>query len=77
MVKRFICLGPQGMDSISLPRVQHAHLDAGFVRADSHLAAQGVYLPYQLSLSAAAYGRVTGHKGNIIQGKRRQQRFIT
>ena len=37
MVEGFICLGPEGLDCIALPGVQHPHLDAGFIRRQSHL----------------------------------------
>jgi hypothetical protein len=65
------------MDCVAFSRIQHAHLDAGLIGADGHLPAQGVDLPYQLPFGAAAYRRITGHQGNVVQGKGCQQRFVT
>ena len=48
-VVRFIRLGAQGMDGRTFRLVQHLGLDEGPVDDLSHLSAQGVYFPHQMS----------------------------
>ena len=54
MILLFVCLSSERMDCRALGRVQHLGLDEGLVDVASHLAAQRVDLPYEMTLPRAA-----------------------
>ena len=62
-----IGLGAQRVNRRTLAEVQHPVLDAGFVGRFRHLAAEGVELPHQVSLSRAADGGIAGHVAHAVE----------
>ena len=67
LIPAAVSLGPQGMDRRAFAPVEHPVLNAAMVRRNTHLAAQGIQLPHQMSLARAADGRVTGHIAHGVQ----------
>ena len=59
-IKPFIALNPQGLHRWSLPHVQHAELNPGFVRVQPHFAAKGIDFLDQMPFPDPADRRVTG-----------------
>ena len=55
------------MDSGALALVEHPVLDAGMVCRQTHLSAQGIDFPNQVSLSGATDGGVARHIAHGIQ----------
>ena len=50
----------------TLAAVEHAVLDAGFIRGLCHLAAEGVELAHEMALACAANGGVAGHVAHRV-----------
>ena len=60
-------LSPQGPYSGALAPVEHAVLDAGFVRGLAHFTAQRVQFPDQMALARTADGGIAGHVAHCVQ----------
>jgi hypothetical protein len=56
----FVSLSPGRLDSGAPRTIQDPVLDHGCVDEFSHLAAQGVYFPDEISFGEAAHGGITG-----------------
>ena len=59
-------LRAQRPDGGALAAVEHAVLDAGFIRGLCHLAAEGVELAHEMALACAADGGVAGHVAHRV-----------
>jgi hypothetical protein len=55
------------MDCRPFAFIQHAVLDAGFVRSYAHFTAQCIQFPDNMSFTGAADGRIAGHIAHGIQ----------
>ena len=77
VIQRLVRLGPERLDRIPFPGVQHPHLDAGLIRRQAHLPTQGVDFPDQVSLGRSPYGRVAGHQGDIVHGQGSQKGLLS
>ena len=68
-------LGAQRVYRRSFGFIQHFGLNKGLVYILSHLSAQRIQLPHQMSLRAAANIRVTGHQSNTVHADRKHNRL--
>ena len=66
LIGLFVALSAGRLDRCTLGLVKQAELDAGNIRVDRHLAAEGVNLAHHLALGLAADGWVAAHLGDGV-----------
>ena len=77
MIFILVSLRPQRMDRRSLCSIQHTTLNKRFIYIDPHLAAKGIYLTNQMTLTCPSDGRIARHHSNSFQIDRKHQRLHT
>ena len=76
MILVLICLSPQRMHRRTLCSIEHPALYESLIDIYSHLAAERVDLPHQVTLARAAYRRIARHHSNSLQVYGKHQRFL-
>ena len=74
-VHLLVRLSSQRVNRWSLGLIQHLRLNKGSVYIFSHLSAQSVPLPHQMSLRTASNIRIAGHQGNAVHADGKNHRF--
>jgi hypothetical protein len=67
-----VALGTGAPYGWALTHIEHAELNGGGIRDQTHLSAQGINLTHNLTFGNATHGRIARHLPNLVHVHRHQ-----